>query len=217
MVLAGSLKRERKKMVRQQIRDRGISNRRVLAAMSAVPRHLFVPDDLRHLAYADRPLPIGMDQTISQPYMVAIMTEEAHLNRRSKVLEVGTGSGYHAAVIAKIAHHVWTVERIAELSAQAGRNLRDLAIDNVTVIVGDGARGFADAAPYDAIIVAAAAPHPPKPLLEQLAQGGCLVIPLGDRAIQVLSIVERTPDGYRERTSDSCRFVPLVSPEAFSA
>jgi len=212
-----SQKRERKKMVRQQIRDRGISNRRVLAAMATVPRHLFVPEDLRHLAYADRPLPIGRDQTISQPYMVAVMTAEAQLTRRSRVLEVGTGSGYHTAVLAKIAQHVWTVERIAELSAQAEQNLRDLAVENATLILGDGAMGFADAAPYDAIIVAAAAPHPPKPLLEQLAIGGCLVIPLGDRAIQVLSIVSRTPDGYRDRTSDSCRFVPLVSPEAFHA
>jgi protein-L-isoaspartate(D-aspartate) O-methyltransferase len=144
------------------------------------------------------------------------MTEQARLTRRSKVLEVGTGTGYHTAVIAKIAHHVWSVERIAELSYQAERRLRDLGIRNVTMIVGDGAAGHVEAAPYDAIIVAAAAPHSPQPLLDQLAVGGHLVIPLGDRALQVLYSVERTADGYRDRTSGSCRFVPLVSPEAFS-
>lgn len=203
-------------MVRRQIRDRGLSNRRVLAAMASVARERFVPDDLHHLAYADQPLPIGHDQTISQPYIVALMTEQAQLTRRSKVLEIGTGTGYHTAVIAKIAHHVWSVERIAELSHQAERRLRDLGFRNVTMIVGDGAAGHAEAAPYDAIIVAAAAPHSPQPLLDQLAVGGHLVIPLGDRALQVLYSVERMADGYRDRTSGSCRFVPLVSPEAFS-
>ncbi|KPJ96299.1 MAG: hypothetical protein AMS18_01155 [Gemmatimonas sp. SG8_17] len=203
-------------MVRRQIRDRGLSNLRVLAAMASVARERFVPHDLHHLAYADQPLPIGHDQTISQPYIVALMTEQAQLTRRSKVLEIGTGTGYHTAVIAKIARHVWSVERIAELSHQAELRLRDLGIRNVTMIVGDGARGHAEAAPYDAIIVAAAAPHSPQPLLDQLAVGGHLVIPLGDRALQVLYSVERMADGYRDRTSGSCRFVPLVSPEAFS-
>jgi protein-L-isoaspartate(D-aspartate) O-methyltransferase len=184
--------------------------------MASVAREQFVPLDLYHLAYADQPLPIGHDQTISQPYIVALMTEQARLTRRSKVLEVGTGTGYHTAVIAKIAHHVWSVERIADLSQQAERRLRDLGIRNVTMIVGDGAAGHREAAPYDAIIVAAAAPHPPRPLLDQLAVGGRLVIPLGDRALQVLYSVERTAHGYRDRTSGSCRFVPLVSPEAFS-
>ncbi len=215
-MLSPSTRIERKTMVRRQIRDRGLSNRRVLAAMASVAREQFVPEELHHLAYADQPLPIGYDQTISQPYIVALMTEQAKLTRRSRVLEVGTGTGYHTAVIAKIAHHVWSVERIADLSHQAERRLRDLGIRNVTMIVGDGAAGYAEAAPYDAVIVAAAAPHPPKPLLDQLAVGGHLVIPLGDRALQVLYSVERTVEGYRDRTSGSCRFVPLVSPEAFS-
>jgi protein-L-isoaspartate(D-aspartate) O-methyltransferase len=183
--------------------------------MASVPRHVFVPPDLRHLAYADQPLPIGFEQTISQPYIVALMTDQALLTRNSKVLEVGTGSGYHTAVIAKIARHVWSVERIEQLSDQAAQHLRNLEVDNVTLLVGDGAKGRAESAPYDAIIVAAAAPHSPRPLLDQLAIGGHLVIPLGDRAIQVLHVVERTYDGFRERAADSCRFVPLVSPEAF--
>jgi protein-L-isoaspartate(D-aspartate) O-methyltransferase len=170
---------------------------------------------MQHLAYADQPLPIGCDQTISQPYIVALMTTLASLNRQSNVLEVGTGTGYHTAVLARIAEWVWSVERIEELSHQAGKRLTDLGIGNVTLLVGDGARGYPEAAPYDAIVVAAAAPEPPQPLLEQLALGGRLVIPIGDRAVQVLYSVERTPNGYRNHTSGSCRFVPLVSPHAF--
>lgn len=210
-------KRERRKMVRQQIRNRGITSRRVLAAMGSVPRHQFVPDELRHLAYADRPLPIGLNQTISQPYIVALMTDLAQLTRRSNVLEVGTGSGYHTAVIAKIARHVWSLERLPELSQHAGATLMRLGICNASLIVADGAMGYTPAAPYDAIIVAAAAPHSPKRLLEQLAVGGQLVIPLGDRATQIMCAVERTAEGFRERSSDPCRFVPLVSPDGFSA
>ena len=202
-------------MVRRQLAARGISDRRVLAAMADVSRERFVPLEVQHLAYADQPLPIGCEQTISQPYIVALMTEEAHLNHRSKVLEVGTGTGYHTAVLAKIAHHVWSVERLEELSREAGQRLDALGVNNVTLIVGDGARGYPEAAPYDAIIVAAAAPGLPTPLLNELAVGGRLVIPVGDRAIQVLYCVERTAHGYREYTAGSCRFVPLVSPEAF--
>lgn len=213
----GELRKQRKKMVRRQIADRGISSRRVLAAMAAVPRHRFVPGDLVHLAYADQPLPIGYDQTISQPYIVALMTEQACLTRRSRVLEIGTGSGYHTAVIARIAHHVWSVERIAELSRSAAERLLGLGIHNCTLLVADGAKGHPDAAPYDAIIVAAAAPHAPQFLLDQLSVGGHLVIPLGDRALQALHVVERTSGGFRERTAESCRFVPLVSPDAFDA
>jgi protein-L-isoaspartate(D-aspartate) O-methyltransferase len=202
-------------MVRRQIAGRGLSNSRVLAAMASVPRDRFVPDDVRHLAHADQPLPIGFEQTISQPYIVALMTDLAHIGRNSKVLEVGTGSGYHTAVLAKIARHVWSVERIGDLSRLAEQRLLNLEIENITLVVGDGARGYPEAAPYDAIIVAAAAPHSPRPLLEQLAIGGHLVIPLGDRAIQVMYTLERTSEGYVEHASDSCRFVPLLSPDAF--
>jgi protein-L-isoaspartate(D-aspartate) O-methyltransferase len=203
-------------MVRRDLEDRGISDRRVLAAMDSVLRECFVPSDMQHLAYADQPLPIGCDQTISQPYIVALMTALASINRQSKVLEVGTGTGYHTAVLARIAEWVWSVERIEELSHQAEQRLTDLGIGNVTLLVGDGARGYPEAAPYDAIVVAAAAPEPPQPLLEQLALGGRLVIPIGDRAVQVLYSVERTSNGYRNHTSGSCRFVPLVSPHAFT-
>jgi protein-L-isoaspartate(D-aspartate) O-methyltransferase len=183
--------------------------------MAAVPREHFVPRDLKHLAYADQPLPIGCEQTISQPYIVALMTEEAHVNRHSNVLEVGTGTGYHTAVIAKIVSHVWSIERIAELSHDARARLADIGVENVTLLIGDGAAGYANAAPFDAIIVAAAAPSPPNTLLQQLALGGRLVIPVGDRAVQTLYSVERTPRGFVNHSAGSCRFVPLVSPQAF--
>jgi protein-L-isoaspartate(D-aspartate) O-methyltransferase len=183
--------------------------------MASVPRGHFVPHDLKHLAYSDQPLPIGCEQTISQPYIVALMTEEAHITRHSNVLEVGTGTGYHTAVIANIARHVWTVERIPQLSHEAHLRLEEIGVDNVTLLIGDGAQGDLAAAPFDAIIVAAAAPNSPKPLLDQLAIGGRLVIPVGDRAIQTLYSIERTSDGLVNHTAGSCRFVPLVSPQAF--
>lgn len=205
----------RRSMVKKQIARRGISDRRVLGAMSSVPRERFVREDQRHLAYADQPLPIGLGQTISQPYIVALMAEHAHLNRKSKVLEIGTGSGYAAAVFARIAQHVWTVERLSKLAEDAKRLFADLRIQNITTVVGDGATGYPDAAPFDAIIVAAAAPSAPSPLLDQLAVGGHLVIPVGDRSFQELSVFSRTPHGYDERSAGSVRFVPLISPEAF--
>ncbi len=202
-------------MVHKDLVGRGISDKRVLAAMASVPREHFVPQDLQHLAYADQPLPIGCEQTISQPYIVALMTERAHITRQSKVLEVGTGTGYHTAVLAKIANHVWSVERIAELSRDAQVRLTTIGVDNVSLLLGDGAQGHSEAAPFDAIVVAAAAPDSPNPLLQQLAMGGRLVIPVGDRAVQTLYSVERTPRGFVNHSAGSCRFVPLVSPQAF--
>lgn len=207
----------REAMIRRHLRGRGIADRRVLAAMAAVPRERFVPEYLADQAYDDAPLPIGHDQTISQPYIVALMTEAAGLTRRSRVLEVGTGTGYHTAVLATIAHHVWTIERLGELSAAAEQRLRTLKITNVTFVVGDGAKGFPPAAPYDAIVVAAAAPRAPPALLDQLAMGGRLVIPLGDLHLQELTIMRRTPDGVACHTAGTCRFVPLVSSEGFSS
>lgn len=215
MSLLGT-RRERRKMVRRDLESRGVSDKRVLAAMDSVLRECFVLPEMQHLAYADQPLPIGHDQTISQPYIVALMTELACLSRHSRVLEVGTGSGYHTAVLATIAEHVWSIERIEELSSHAQRRLTALGIRNVTLLVGDGARGLPESSPFDAIVVAAAAPEPPQPLLDQLALDGRLVIPIGDRAVQVLYSVERTPDGFRNHTSGPCRFVPLVSPHAFT-
>lgn len=211
----GGERQARRSMVKKQIARRGVRDKRVLGAMASVPREVFVPDDQQHLAYADQPLPIGLGQTISQPYIVALMAEAARVKRKSKVLEVGTGSGYAAAVFAKIAHHVWTVERFPELAEGAEARFRILGIDNITTVVGDGAAGYPAAAPFDAIIVAAAAPNAPKTLLDQLAVGGSLVIPVGDRSFQDLSILEHTERGIEERSAGSCRFVPLISPEAF--
>jgi protein-L-isoaspartate(D-aspartate) O-methyltransferase len=208
-------RRERRSMVRKQLAARGIRSRRVLAAMGAVPRELFLAPNHCDLAYADQPVPIGCGQTISQPYMVALMTEVAQLSRTSRVLEIGTGSGYHAAVMARVAGHVWTVERHPPLAAEAGGRLERLGIHNVTIVQADGAQGHPEAAPYDAIIVTAAAPHPPPALLDQLGPGGRLVIPVGNLDLQDLSVIERTPDGLSNRRYASCRFVPLVSPAAF--
>ncbi len=206
----------RRAMVRRQLRARGITDRRVLAVMASVPREHFLPPALHHRAYADTPLPIGHDQTISQPYIVALMIQEARVGRRDAVLEVGTGTGYQTAVLARLVRYVWSVERLAPLSVVARERLAALGIDNVTLVIGDGALGYSVAAPYDAIIVAAAAPRPPAQLLAQLREGGRLVIPVGDEGLQHLTIFERTPTGLREHGAGPCRFVPLVSPEAFS-
>jgi protein-L-isoaspartate(D-aspartate) O-methyltransferase len=202
-------------MVRRQLRVRGIRDARVLAAMAWVPRERFVAPELRHQAYDDMPLRASHGQTISQPYIVALMTAEAHLTRRSRVLEVGTGTGYHTAVLANLAQAVWSVERFAEMSEEAGARLAGLGIANVTLVAGDGAQGYAPAAPYQAIVVTAAAPAPPARLLNQLDLGGRLVIPVGDIATQDLMIYERTPAGFDARSAGPCRFVPLVSPAAF--
>lgn len=203
-------------MVRRQLADRGITDRRVLAAMRAVPREQFVPPDLTHDAYGDHPLRIGAGQTISQPYIVALMTEAARLTRRSRVLEIGAGSGYHAAVLARLAAAVWTIDRLPDLARQARQRLAALGAANVTVLIGDGALGYPPAAPFDAILVAAAAPAPPAALLRQLAPGGRLVIPVGARDVQQLTVYERTARGTATQELCACCFVPLVSREAFS-
>ncbi len=202
-------------MLRRHLAARDISDRRVLAAMAAVRREEFVPEHLRDHAYDDGPLPIGHEQTISQPYIVALMTQAARVTRRSLVLDVGTGSGYQTAILARLAKHVWSVERLAALSGQAKERLHRLGIENVTLVVGDGARGCPDAGPYHAIVVGAAAPNAPQALLEQLAEGGRLVIPIGDRALQDLTIIERRADGFRTTRAGACRFVPLLSDAAF--
>ena len=202
-------------MVRRQLAARDITDRRVLAAMAAIPRDAFVPEHLRQHAFDDGPLPIGHDQTISQPYIVALMTQAARITRHSRVLDVGTGSGYQAAILAKLAAHVWTIERLQTLSDAARQQLSELGLSNVSFLIGDGAHGHAEAAPYDAIVVAAAAPVPPPALLEQLAHGGRLVIPIGDRALQDLTIIERVDDDFRTTHAGACRFVPLVSAVAF--
>jgi protein-L-isoaspartate(D-aspartate) O-methyltransferase len=201
----------RARMVDDQLVRRGVRDKDVLAAMRAVPRHLFVPADMTHAAYDDSPLPIGYGQTISQPYMVAYMSELLRVNVRSRVLDVGAGSGYQSAVLAELAGEVFAVERIADLAARARERIATIGYRNVEVRHGDGTAGWAEHAPYDGIMVAAAAVEPPPPLLEQLAEGGRLVIPLGStHGDQVLTVYERRGEELRIERALRCRFVPLV-------
>ena len=205
----------RHRMVDQQLRARGIVDARVLDAMERVPRHDFVASSHEWAAYDDAPQPIGLGQTISQPYMVARMTELLEIGDDSRVLEVGTGSGYQAAVLATLAREVWTIERHGGLAAEAQRTLTALGYDNVHVVVGDGTLGLPAHAPYDAIVVTAAAPRVPPALRDQLALGGRLVIPVGDRNTQWLTLVRRDADGDRESIVLGCRFVPLVGEQGY--
>jgi protein-L-isoaspartate(D-aspartate) O-methyltransferase len=186
---------ERRHMVQHQLRGRGISDERLLAVMEEVPRHLFVPERLRTKAYDDEPLSIGVGQTISQPYMVARMTELLRLTGTEIVLEVGTGSGYQAAVLGRLAAEVWTIERHTELATQAKTVLADLGMENVHVLVGDGTLGLPDHAPFDRIIVTAAAPRVPQALRDQLAVGGKMVIPIAAQYNEELVLVEKLPAG----------------------
>jgi protein-L-isoaspartate(D-aspartate) O-methyltransferase len=207
----------RARMVERQLRRRGIIDERVLEAMRTVPRELFVPDHLRHLAYADGALPIGHEQTISQPFIVATICSLMGLEGHERVLDVGAGSGYQAAVLAELADDVVSIERVPELAEQAREALHRAGYSGVEVRVGDGSVGVPDRAPFDAIAVGAAAPTVPPALYEQLVEGGRLVVPRGRRSGQDLVLVERTPDGPVERRSVSCRFVPLLGEEGFEA
>ncbi len=200
----------RERMVHYQLASRGIRDLRLLAAMAKVPRHLFVAPELRDRAYEDHPLPIGEDQTISQPYMVALMVEALGLKGQERVLEIGTGSGYGAAVLAELCGEVFSVERFESLAAQARRVLEDLGYRNVHIRVGDGSLGWEEGAPYDAVLVSAAAPRIPRPLLEQLKLGGCLVVPMGEEEIQMLVRIWKGVEGLREEYLGECRFVKLV-------
>jgi protein-L-isoaspartate(D-aspartate) O-methyltransferase len=202
--------RERRRMVEEQIRDREIASPRVMDAMLAVPRHEFVSAEFRRRAYADEPLPIGEGQTISQPFMVAAMTEALELTGGERVLEVGTGSGYQAAVLALLASEVYTIESHASLATAAQTRLERLAYHNVHVCSGDGTLGLPEMAPFDAILVTAAAPQVPAPLVEQLAEGGRLVIPVGSADEQRLIQLRKLGGRTTSRTLHFCRFVPLV-------
>jgi len=202
-------------MVAKHLRGRDITDERVLAAMERVPREVFVPDDLRRRAYADAALPIGSGQTISQPYMVARICEELGLDGDERVLDVGTGSGYQAAVLAELGAEVHSIERIPQLAEQARRNLLAAGAHTVTVHVGDGSRGLPERAPFDAIAVAAAAPELPQSLYDQLRQGGRLVVPIGARSDQRLEVIVRSPEGPAVLRSVPCRFVPLLGEGGF--
>jgi protein-L-isoaspartate(D-aspartate) O-methyltransferase len=202
-------------MVERQLRRRGIADERVLAVMGSVPRELFVPESLASHAYDDGALPIGHGQTISQPFVVATICALLGLEGHERVLDVGTGSGYQAAVLAELAKEVVTIERVPELAGEAHWRLAEAGYRNVEVRVGDGSLGVPERAPFDAIAVAAAAPDVPRTLYEQLSEGGRLVLPRGSRRGQDLVLVLRTPEGPVERASISCRFVPLVGDEGF--
>jgi protein-L-isoaspartate(D-aspartate) O-methyltransferase len=206
---------ERARMVERQLRGRDIVDQRVLEAMERVPRELFVPEELRDRAFDDAALPIGSGQTISQPYMVARIAEELGLDGDERVLDVGSGSGYQAAVLAELADDVSTIERIPELAEQARANLAAAGYAEVAVYQGDGSRGLPEHAPYDAIAVAAAAPSFPQALYDQLRPGGRLVVPVGGRRGQRLEVIVRSPEGPAVIRSVPCRFVPLVGEEGF--
>lgn len=209
--------RERERMVTEQLIKRGIADPGVLEAMRIVPRHLFVDEALRDRAYGDHPLPIGEGQTISQPFMVARMTELLRLTGREKVLEIGTGSGYQAAVLSRVAERVCTVERIAKLAARARQTLETLEMSNVWVRTADGTVGWADEAPFDRILVAAGGPSVPPPLLEQLAEGGRLVMPVGPEEAQRLQVVDKVAGQARMTLDSSCVFVKLIGKYAWEA
>jgi protein-L-isoaspartate(D-aspartate) O-methyltransferase len=196
-------------MVEQQIRERGVHQPEVLRAMESVPRHLFVPEDHRDQAYSDAPQPIGLGQTISQPYIVALMTELLGLDRGDKVLEIGTGSGYHAAVLSRVAGEVYSIEIIDQLGKQAKSTLQQLGYDNVHVKVGDGYQGWPTEQPFDAIILTAAPPKIPQPLIDQLKVGGRMVVPVGS-FVQDLTVLTKTAHGLERRTVAPVRFVPMT-------
>jgi protein-L-isoaspartate(D-aspartate) O-methyltransferase len=208
----------RKKMVETQIVARGISDRRVLDTMLKVPRHLFVQEGLAAQAYSDTSLPIGDKQTISQPYMVALMSELLQLQGGERVLEIGTGSGYQAAVLSHLARRVYTIERIPSLASRARKLFDSLGLTNISMKIDDGTLGWESEGPFDAIIVTAGAPDIPQGLLDQLVVGGCLVIPVGDPIDQVLYRVRKQEDGTVAREkSIACRFVRLIGREGWSA
>lgn len=206
----------RARMVERQLRGRGIDGERVLAAMAEVPREAFVPARRRHRAYADSALPIGEEQTISQPWIVAAICQALELRGDERVLEVGTGSGYSACVLARLAAEVLSVERYERLSRGAGEVLAELGVDNVELLVGDGSAGLPGRGPFEAIAVHAAAPAPPPALLAQLVEGGRLVVPIASHAVDTLTVLWRRGDGFEAASLGPCRFVPLIGEGGFT-
>ena len=205
----------RARMVEEQLVQRGVTDERVLAAMRRIPRHLFVEEPLRDRAHGDHPLPIGEEQTISQPYIVGFMTQLLELRGQEKVLEVGTGSGYQTAVLAELARRVCSVERLPRLAERARGLLEQLGYDNVWVRVGSGTLGWPDEAPFDRILVTAGGPSIPPPLFLQLAEGGRMVVPVGDVANQTLTVVEKVRGEMKTRSYGDCKFVKLVGKYAW--
>jgi protein-L-isoaspartate(D-aspartate) O-methyltransferase len=210
------LERARGRMVERQLRGRGIEDEDVLAAMGRVPREAFLPEAQRRRAYEDAALPIGHGQTISQPFMVALIVEVLAVRPGQRILDVGTGSGYQAALLAELGAEVVTIERIPELAEQARADLAAAGYDGVEVVVGDGTLGWPERAPYDGIAVAAAAPKLPQALYDQLKLGGRLVVPMGGRRAQQLEVIVRSPEGPATIHSVPCRFVPLVGEEGYA-
>jgi protein-L-isoaspartate(D-aspartate) O-methyltransferase len=210
IVRAENLTDARQRMVREQIAARDVKDPRVLQALETVPRHEFVPAELRGSAYEDRPLPIGHGQTISQPYIVALMSEQLMLKPNAQVLEIGTGSGYQAAVLGQLAAEVYTIEIVSPLASRAWETLRRLGYHNVHVSPGDGYQGWPDAAPFDAIIVTCAPDHVPEPLVEQLKEGGRMVIPVGDFGAQELYVLEKRDGKIKKKAVLPVRFVPMT-------
>jgi protein-L-isoaspartate(D-aspartate) O-methyltransferase len=206
---------QRRTMVEEQLRARGIRDERVLATMFNVPRHEFVSGEHRDQAYEDHPIPIGEGQTLSQPYIVAIMLDALELDPRFSVLEVGTGSGYLTALLAELTQHVYSIERHPALVQSAQAILERLGYSNVEVLLGDGSQGLPERAPFDAIIVSAAAPHVPPPLFEQLRDGGRMVIPVGSAQAQVLQLVQKHEGRSTVASLDGCRFVPLIGSQGY--
>jgi protein-L-isoaspartate(D-aspartate) O-methyltransferase len=207
--------RQREKMVRQQIAARAVTDPEVLAAVRKVPRHLFVSEALRDQAYGDYPLPIGEQQTISQPYIVAEMTQVLELNQDDRVLEIGTGSGYQAAILAELVYRVYTIERIRSLYVQARNLLDKLHYHNIVMRCSDGTSGWQDESPFDAIIVTAGAPDVPEKLLDQLAEGGRMVVPIGNQHSQDLIKYTKDKNGVHKSNLGGCRFVKLIGAHAW--
>jgi protein-L-isoaspartate(D-aspartate) O-methyltransferase len=201
--------RQRRGLI-ERIRETGVDNLEVLRAFDLVPRHLFLPESVLHRAYEDSALPIGFGQTASQPSIQALYLQLLEIQPRDRVLEVGTGSGYQTALLAQLAEHVYSIERVRELSVRARAALDQLRISNVALLVGDGTVGWSRYAPYNAILVSAGAPSIPAPLLDQLAPGGRMLIPLGDRELQTLTLVRKTEQGVQTEEVSACVFVPLL-------
>jgi len=207
---------KRQRMIETQLLPRGIKDPRVIAAMRKVPRHLFLDEALWPEAYEDHPVPIGEKQTISQPFIVAFMTEALKLSGTEKILEIGTGSGYQAAVLAELAEQVYSMERLPSIAKRARRILDELKYANIVITIGDGTLGWKEHSPYDGIIVTAASPYPPKTLLEQLKVGGRLIIPIGDEFTQDLTLYIRDSDkDYSKESYGGCRFVKLIGEQGW--